>query len=81
MKKHIIHISPKPDEWVHVHRNHSPAPSSSGGDWWVELLLKVGGGILALWLVCAILKVLMPYLILGFLGWVGLNFFGKGGKR
>ena len=81
MKRNIRHIRAGNNEWVHVHRNHSPAPSSSGGDWWVDLLLKVGGGILALWVIGAILKFLMPYLVLGFVGWVASKFFFKGGKR
>jgi hypothetical protein len=75
MKKHIRHIRASNDEWVQVHRN-SP-PSNSGDDWLWGPLWKVGGGILVLVIVCQIIKALMPFLVVGFLGWVALKFYGK----
>jgi hypothetical protein len=75
MKKHIRHIRARSDEWVQVHRN--PPPPSSGDDWLWTLLLQVGGGILVLVIACQIIKAMMPFLVLGFLGWVALKFYGK----
>ena len=79
MKKHIRHIRAGNDEWVQVHRD--PPPPSSGDDWLWGLLWKVGGGILGLFIVGQILKALMPFIVLGALGWVALYVFGKWGKR
>ncbi len=70
MSKHIRHIRADNDEWVQVHRD--TPPPSSGEDWLWLLLCKVGGGILGLVIVGQILKAVMPFIVLGALGWVGL---------
>ena len=79
IKRNIRHIRARNDEWVQVHRDAAPAPAPSydGSDWWFVLLLKVGGGILAFWLVCTIIKAMLPFLVLGALGWFFLKFHGK----
>ena len=79
MKRHIRHIRAGNNEWVKVHRD--PPPPSPGQDWFWMLLLKVGGGVVAMFIIGQILKVLMPYLVLLLLGWVALYVFAKGGKR
>jgi hypothetical protein len=76
MKRNIRHIRAGNDEWVQVHRD-PPAPATGGDDWWVGLLLKVGGAILAFWVICAILKAMLPFLFLGALGWFFLKLSGK----
>ena len=73
MKRNIRHIRAGNDEWVRVHRDATPAPSFSGDDWWVGLLLKIGGAILAFWVTCAILKTMLPFLVLAALGWFALT--------
>jgi hypothetical protein len=79
MKRNIRHIHADNNEWVRVHRNRvpAPAPSSDKDDWWVGPLLKVGGAILAFWLICTLLKAMLPFLVLGALGMLGLKFFSK----
>ena len=77
MRRNIRHIRARDDEWVQVHRSPAPAPPSGGDDWWIGLLLKVGGGILACWLICELLKALLPFLVLGALGWFALQVFCK----
>jgi hypothetical protein len=39
------------------------------GDWLWPLVAKIGGAIIAFVLICKILTALMPFLILGAIGW------------
>lgn len=79
MKRNIRHVHASNDEWVRVHRQ--PAPPSSGNDALWRLALKVGGGIALFFIVCQIIKAMLPFLVLGALGWVALKFFSRKGAR
>jgi len=75
MKRNIRHIRAGNNEWVRVHRD--PPPSISDNDWLWELLFKVGGGILLLYIACQIISAMMPFLAVGAVGWFALKVFGK----
>jgi len=75
MKRNIIHIRADNDEWVRVHRD--PPPPAPDTDWLWMLLFKVGGGILVFFIVCQIIKAMLPFLFLGALGWFVLKASGK----
>jgi len=76
MKRNIRHVHAANNEWLRVHRNRT---SGNGALW--ELALKVAGGIGLCFIVCQIIKVMLPFLVLGALGWVALKFFSRKGAR
>ncbi len=77
MKRRIRHLTARNDEWIAVHRPHSHPGTGGDGDRWLGLLLKVGGGVLAFWVACSVIKAIVPFLVLGAIGWFGLKFFSK----
>jgi hypothetical protein len=69
MKRRVIHVHARNDEWVRVHRGGFGA--SCG---WEGLLIKVGVSVVAFFVVCLIIKMLLPYLVLAAVG-LGFCFF------
>ncbi|MGO9200724.1 MAG: hypothetical protein ACLQM8_09310 [Limisphaerales bacterium] len=77
MKRRVRHLTARNDDWTAVHRP-PPGPRAGAGEgWWLGLLLKVGGGVLAFWVACSVIKAIVPFLVLGAIGWFGLKFFSK----
>lgn len=66
----IRHIHAENNGWVRVHRAQSTThPASNRGDWLWAAGFKIGGAILAFVIICKIITALMPFLLLGALGW------------
>lgn len=73
--RRVRHINAKPGEWVRVHR---PAPaSSSHGDAIWGLIFKIGLGISAIFIVCEIIKSLLPFIMIGGAVWFWLKLNSK----
>jgi hypothetical protein len=69
--RRVTHIRAAPGEWVRVHRTPPVSqPTSAFADRLRPLLLKVGGGILLFVIICKILTALLPFLVLGAIGWL-----------
>jgi hypothetical protein len=66
----VKHIQARSNEWVCVHRsNPTTVSTSSCDDWLWPLVFKIGGSILLFVIICKIIAALMPFLVLGALGW------------
>ena len=71
----VKHVYARDDQWVRVHRQPSPAPRSGGGsDWLFTAILWVAGIWFGLYLLAELVKMLMPFLMLGLLGFIFLKF-------
>jgi len=68
--RRVKHIHARNNEWVCVHRTQPATQSATDyGDWLWVLVAKIGGAIIAFVVICKILTALMPFLILGAIGW------------
>ncbi len=68
--RRVKHIHARNNEWVCIHRSHPVTQSVSHCDDWLwSLVAKIGGAIIAFVVICKILTALMPFLILGAIGW------------
>lgn len=68
--RRVKHIHARNNEWVHVQRSHPVTQSVSNSDdglW--PLVAKIGAAIVLFVIICKILTALLPFLILGAIGW------------
>ena len=69
--RRVKHIHARNNEWVHVHRSQPLTQSvSNSGDWLWPLVAKIGGAIILFVIICNIIMALLPFLILGAIGWL-----------
>lgn len=73
--RRVRHINAKPSEWVRVHRP-APAPSSHGDAIW-GLIFKIGLSIAAFFIVCEIIKAMLPLILIGGAAWFWLKLNSK----
>jgi hypothetical protein len=68
--RRVKHIHATNNEWVCVHRSQPVTQSvSNSGDWLWRLVAKIGGALILFVIICKILTALLPFLILGAIGW------------
>ena len=68
--RRVNHIHASNNEWVCVHRSQPVTQSVSNSDDWLwPLVAKIGGAIIAFAIICKILTALLPFLVLGAIGW------------
>ena len=70
----VRHVYPNSNEYVRVHRPASSSiiPAGMGG-WVAKAAAVVVGLMVAIW----VIQQILPWLLLGGVGWVMLQFFGK----
>ena len=69
--RRVRHVHAQNNEWVCVHRAH-PTTHPTSSDWLWPLVVKIGGAILTFVIISKILTALMPFLVLGAVGWLFL---------
>jgi len=68
--RQVKHIHARNNEWVHVHRSHPVTQSVSNPcDWLWPLVAKIGSAVILFVIICKIITALLPFLILGAIGW------------
>lgn len=68
--RRVKHIHARNNEWVHVHRSQPVTQSFSGSaDSLWPVAIKIGAAILAFVIISKILTAILPFLVLGAIGW------------